>query len=465
MPAPRKKFAFVRFVARWTFRFAAAILLVAIAATAYVFSGAVYRYLVVFPREARDWEAIRASRTSVELDDGWEEYRGICHSHSELSHDSEVPFPEILAAAKEADIRFICMSDHPQNGLADFSKGWKGEHDGVLFVRGFEMKYGFMPWGLPDDTILDAGAPPDELAARIDSLGGVLFFAHSEEEREWDLPQLAGMEIYNIHTDLKQRGSDGLMGLLPDILLSQGTYPDHVMRLIFTPQTAILKRWDDLNKTRPIAGIAGNDCHQNNGVRGYFTENNSLLLRKTSDDDIGEIPLNAVTKALLSMAFGPLTPGRMLFRKDLDPYVRSIRFVNTHVLVKGELNEASLLDALRRGRSFIAFDIMADARGFVFLADVQGEKAVMGEAKPFSAGTRLEAESPCEVRFTLLRDGEPVQEEVGRRLAFTPQTPGRYRVEASLRVNGIWVPWVYTNPIRLTDGTGADSVNGSVLVN
>lgn len=452
-------------MARWTFRFAAAILLVAIAATAYIFSGAVYRHLVVFPREARDWESIRASRTSVELDDGWDEYRGICHSHSELSHDSEVPFPEILAAAKEADIRFICMSDHPQDGKADFSKGWKGEHDGVLFVRGFEMKYGFMPWGLPDDTILDAGAPPDDLAARIESLGGVLFFAHSEEEREWDLPQLDGMEIYNIHTDLKQRGSDGLLGLLPDILVSQGAYPDHVMRLIFTPQTAILKRWDDLNKIRPIAGIAGNDCHQNNGVRGYVTENDTLLLRKTSDDDIGEVPLNAVTKALLSMAFGPLTPGSMLFRMDLDPYVRSIRFVNTHVLVTGALNEASLLDALRRGRSFIAFDMIADARGFVFLAECQGDKAVMGEARPFRPGMQLKAESPYEVQFTLLRDGEKVQEEVGRRLAFMPETPGNYRVEARLLVNGVWVPWIYTNPIRLTAATDADTVNDSAAVN
>lgn len=105
----------------------------------------------------------------------------MCHSHSELSHDCEVKPPDILRAAKIADIKFICMTDHAREGKADYSWGWKGDREGVLFVRGFELDYGFMPWGLPDDTILSKDTEYTELAAQIAAKGGVLFYAHSEE--------------------------------------------------------------------------------------------------------------------------------------------------------------------------------------------------------------------------------------------------------------------------------------------
>ena len=56
--------------------------------------------------------------------------------------------------------------------------------------------------------------------------------------------------------------------------------------------------------------------------------------------------LNFLTRQLLRMAIGPLEPGRQLFRVDIDPYERSMRFVNTHMLAR-DLTEASLIEALR----------------------------------------------------------------------------------------------------------------------
>ncbi|MBI2432498.1 MAG: hypothetical protein HYV26_06475, partial [Candidatus Hydrogenedentes bacterium] len=100
---------------------------------AVAFHDALYNRFVHFPRLARAWAALGAQREAVTLDDGWTEFRGICHSHSELSHDSEVPFPEVLAAAKEARLEFLLMSDHCTDGVADFSLQWRGLHDGILF--------------------------------------------------------------------------------------------------------------------------------------------------------------------------------------------------------------------------------------------------------------------------------------------------------------------------------------------
>jgi len=446
MVSDMKKSRGFRSVLRWSARVLVCLVALLVVAFLVVFRQALYHRFVAFPREARAWQAIRATRIDPPLDDGWEEYRGVCHSHSEVSHDSNVPFEEILAVLKETDRDFICMSDHCVDGKADYSLQWKGLKDGKLFVRGFEMSYGFMPWGLPDETVLDCGEEPAPLAERIAGLGGLLFIAHSEEKRDWDLPEIVGMEIYNIHTDFKD---EGFKTLGPDILLNLRAYPDQTFRLLFDRQTAVLANWDRLNATRKMVGIAANDCHQNNGVRGYYTERGTLLLEDTSPQTIGEYKLNPLTRPLVRVLFGPLEPGRELFHIQLDPYERMVRFVSTHVLAR-ELTEEALLDGLEQGRVFIGFDMIADSTGFAYLAETSDRTAVMGEALPFEAGLRLRAGSPCPCRFNVLRDGAVVWQSEGRELDWQPEGPGKYRIEAELDIRGQWVPWVYTNPIELT---------------
>lgn len=418
-----------------------------------VFRTALYHRFYLFPKQARAWDDLRAKRIAVTLDDGWNEYRGACHNHSELSHDCEVTFPQVLQAAKEAGLDFIFMADHCIDGKADYSLGWKGDHDGVLFVQGFEMAQGFMPWGLPNDTILDNNQDPRERAKRIHELGGLLFFAHPEEERLWDLPELTGMEIYNIHADFEE----GLVALLPDLTLNLRAYPDQTLRLIFDRQNDILARWDELNKSRKIVGIAANDAHQNNGLRGYYTAKNTFLLRTTAkeDDDsvLREWPLNFFTRTALRLFPGKLEPGKQLFRVDFDPYKQSLRFVNTHLLAR-ECTEPALLDALRQGRCFVAFDMIADARGFVYCAETAApdgspNRAVMGESIPLAPGLKLKAQAPHECRFRLRCDGTAVQEAEGASFEYEPVKPGKYRVEAELLILGEWTPWVYTNPIEV----------------
>lgn len=425
---------------------AAAVLLVLV--LAFFSRQAIYNRFVRFPKEAAAWEAIRAARVPVTLDDGWGAYRGNCHSHSHLSHDSDVPFETILEALKIADRDFIFMSDHADENIADYSVQWKGLYDGKLFVRGFEMANGFMPWRLPDGTQLKKDEDPEVLARQIEELGGLLFFAHTEEERRWDLPQLKGMEIYNLHTDTKDEGGNFYVQLLADIALSVRKYPDHVIRLLFDPQTAILARWDELNETRKIVGIQGTDAHQNNGFRATYTAEDTLRIEDTSPQELANIPMNFATRGLLRLFFGKFAEGDELFHFQLDPYERMVRYSATHILAN-ELTEEALCASLEQGRVFVAFDMIADARGFVFFAEDGPRKAVMGETLPLTDTVRLRAASPHAGRIKVMRGGAVVHQIDGAELDFKPTVRGSYRVEVELNILGNWVPWIYSNPLRL----------------
>ena len=88
--------------------------------------GALYNRFVALPARGSGVAGAPRPAPAVPNQPGWNEYRGILHSHSELSHDSEVPFEEILRALKTAKLDFICLSDHPMQGRADFSLQWRG---------------------------------------------------------------------------------------------------------------------------------------------------------------------------------------------------------------------------------------------------------------------------------------------------------------------------------------------------
>lgn len=437
----------LRSLLRWTLRSFLWVSVLVLVLVLFWLRGGLYNRFVRYPREEAAWQDIRAQRQPVTNDVGWQEFRGILHSHSEHSHDCEVPFEEILRVLKATKLDFICLSDHCVEGRADFDLQWRGLHDGKLFIPGFEMRDGFMPFGVASGVVLSNRTESAALAKQIVDNGGVLFYAHPEERREWDRPELAGMEIYNLHTDFK-RVHGGLAAVLPDVILSLRTYPEHIYLRIFTRPAEFLKRWDELNHTRHITGIAGNDCHQNVGYRAFYTEAGTIRIEDTSPDTAKELQLNWLTRPLARLVFGPLEAGRKLFHVQLDPYERSTRFVNTHILAH-ELSEAAILDSLRAGRVFVGFDMIADSTGFRWFAEDGSNTAITGESLALSAVTQLHAYSPLPCRFTVVKDGVPVVQTEGRVLEWRPTNSGKYRVEAELKICDVWVPWVYANPIQL----------------
>lgn len=429
---------------RWTCRIAGIAIVLVVLLVLFWLRGALYNRFVHFPRQEAGWQNVRAQRQPVQDVD--REFRGILHAHSHHSHDSEMPFEEILEALKAARLDFICLSDHCVDGRADFDLQWRGLHDGKLFIPGFEMKNGFMPFGVSSGVVLSNSTEPALLARQIADNGGLLFYAHPEEPRDWDRPELVGMEIYNIHSDFKR--TRGLPALLPDLLVNQRRYPEQILRTLFRRPDEFLSRWDGLNQTRHITGIAGNDCHQNVGFRGFYTAADTLRIEDTSPETLKELKLNWFTRRLARVLCGPLKPDRKLFHFQLDPYERMARYVNTHVLAP-ELSEPAIKEALRAGRVFVGFDMIADASGFRWFATDGNTRAVMGESAPLSAQTRLRALSPLPCRFTIVKNGKTVHQQQGRELEWTPDGPGKYRVEAELKILDEWVPWIYANPIEL----------------
>ncbi len=432
---------------RWAFRAVVAAMLVLVAAFVVVFHTALYERFYLMPRQATVLAELRAARSAPTLDDGWNDYRGVLHAHSELSHDSAVTPAEAVRAAQAAGVDFLCMTEHYADGKADYARGWSGVTDGVLFIPGYELGHGLMPWGVPGGTVFGSEGEPRAVARRCRELGAVLFLSHCEQERLWDLPELDGMEIYNLHADFRE---ENLPELMPTILLCLRAYPEQTMRLIFDPPRPLLAHWDRLNQDRHITGIAANDAHQNVGIRATWSARDTLVLRGTGEkaEVMREYTLSRLSRLLLRPLIGPLEPGREVFRWELDPYERSCRFVNTHVLARA-CTEADIVEALRAGRAFVAFSMLADARGFTCLVTGSERTVVMGESIPFEPGLRLRAAAPLPCRLVLYRDGAWEQHAEGRQLDVALVQPGHYRVEAELGVLGEWVPWIYANPITV----------------
>ncbi len=448
--APQQKRRPIRFVLRWTFRLLVLACVLAVVGMGYWLRDGLHNRFTVYPEQAKAMEALRAQFQPVSLDDGWNEYRGIVHSHSHLSHDSDVPFEEILQVLKDLNMDFILMSDHCDENKGDYSKQWRGIHEGKLFVPGFEMSNGFMPSFLPAETVLQKDKEPKALAQEIGDKGGLLFYVHCEEPRDWEMPQLNGMELYNIHADFKDLD---MAALIPDILCNLGPHHEQLMRSMYKFRPEMFARWDELNRTRKITGFGGNDCHQNTGFRGIYEQREDggdvLRIEDTSPDTLKEFKLNFLTRGLLRFFAGPLENGKKLFHVQLDPYMLMGKYVNTHVIAR-DLSEESIKEAFQKGRAYMGFTMLADCRGFVYFAqDGQGAKAVMGESMPLGPEVRLRAAAPLPCRFIVRKDGEVVHTQEGRDVEYQPLAPGNYRVEAELDVQGQWIPWIYANPIAI----------------
>ena len=105
-------------------------------------------------------------------------------------------------------------------------------------------------------------------------------------------------------------------------------------------------------------------------------------------------------------------------------------------------------EAIGKGHLFVAHDVVADARGFLFLAERGGAvQGVMGDEVRFAPGLRLYAYLPSPGRMTLFKDGKEVARAQGQHGWFEAASSGAYRLEAERKGR----PWVYSNPIYVLE--------------
>ena len=361
-------------------------------------------------------ESLKGDLKSVSLPSEFSDNRAAIHVHSGLSHDSRSPVPEIVAAAKKVGVKVIMFTEHPAPSFDYFRDGHRGLIDGVLMIPGAEQT-GLLEFPLRSVPLGSDNDPQ----ARVDAVrktGGQAFLCHLEERMDWDLQGLTGSEIYNLHADFKDetrlikslRTPAGFLTLLP----ANNRYPQETMAALLDYPADYLSRYDVLCQKSRLTGIAANDSHHNNGIKGIVTAGGKIELVDLLGVKRGTLDPAKMPLLLRPFLIGGRKPGQVAIKLDLDPYERSFRHVSTHLFLK-ELTEPAVREALVAGRAYVSFDWIADPTGFNFQATRGGTVHEMGSELSLGKATiKLRAVSPLPVRFRLIRDGKEFDTALGR---------------------------------------------------
>jgi hypothetical protein len=222
---------------------------------------------------------------------------------------------------------------------------------------------------------------------------------------------VSALEIFNLFESAKS--SQGPFAWA-NWFYHQFAYRDLFFFHIWTIDEERFQLWDETISRRPLAGFGGNDAHQNIG----------LLLQTTSGDRLMSIMV--------------------------DPYLTSFQLLTNHIFVPYDtvITQDRVLDSLRAGSSYMAFERVADPSGFSFHALWQGRAFPMGAEVP--AGSDLVFQSPIPAQFRLIHGGHTFKELEGTHFRMETHDRGAYRVEvyplsAPSLIQG--KPWIVSNPI------------------
>jgi len=127
-------------------------------------------------------------------------------------------------------------------------------------------------------------------------------------------------------------------------------------------------------------------------------------------------------------------------------YEQIFQVYSTHIIAS-ERQTAPMIDALRHGHAYVAFDFLGYVPNFMFLAQSGDRKVMMGDELPMAPGIKLKAELPADADKVILLDGGS-ELETGTDVStfeYTVTAPGTYRIEAYRHGH----PWIYSNPIYI----------------
>jgi len=349
------------------------------------------------------------------------EYTGHLHIHSTFS-DGEGSVPQIAAAAQEAGLDFIGVTDH--NTLAAREAGLEGWHGDVLVLVGTEVNINKNHYIAFD---VSAPIPPDDenpcsVIAAVREQGGFGYPAHPVEKSNpafmggrhfpwdcWDENGYSGLEIWNFGSLWRSAYSCRWRALF-------WYYLDPYRAARF-PEADGLALWDRLSREQPVSAFVGSDAHA------------------------------------FKLRLGPL-------RIVLFPYRFLFRTFNVHLLLPAPLPRdlpaarAQILGAMRKGRFFCSSDYLHPAHGFHFTAiNEEGIEVGMGSKITHTPGTVLRVVSPSPRSvIRIIKNGRLAYQGRQRALAFKVLRPGTFRVEVQRRrsIFGPDLPWIYSNPIYVT---------------
>lgn len=347
------------------------------------------------------------------------EYKANLHIHTTFS-DGTGTIEEVIAAGQKAGLDLLLINDHDTLKAKDF--GYEGYHGKLLVLVGAEfsgphnhfLSYGLnrMPdydWQNPQEFINETAnakgvgiiAHPFEIGSPMHESG------HAYTWEDWQVEGFHGLCLWNYSSAWKSKVTNLPNGLWR-YFFRAATLPG--------PVQETLEKWDELGKSRRVAGVGGSDAHAT------------------------------------IIGFWPL-------KIKIFSYKYLFKAVNTHILLPGPLSgslepdKAMVYEALRSGSCFIGHDRLADTRGFDFRLEKNNANGIsQGCEAKFHPGDNLVWNLPKRVPVRVLKDGQPVLTMVTDKGGLKVSGPGVYRVEAfhpalffGLR------PWIFSNPIYLRD--------------
>lgn len=352
---------------------------------------------------------------------------GNLHMHTPYS-DGEGWHQEIARAALNAGLDFIVVTDH--NVLVQGVEGFYGsEKSGyVLLLTGEEVHdqarqpqaNHLLVYGT-EKELAQCASDPQALINAVNAANGMCFLAHPNDSEiawlheyaipweDWQVYGYTGLEIWNYMSSTKD--------LMPT--------PVATLRTAFRPEEGMvgpnpetLAIWDRLlAQGQRVVGIGNSDAH-------------GTIYR------IG------------------------LLSHEVFPYDFLFNCVNTHVLLtqplagQVERDKSAIYRAIRAGHTFVAYDLVGDARGFRFSAHGHSTATIMGGVIRLGSGVTLQAIAPARSHFKVIHNGKVVMEATDREnITYTAHVAGAYRIEVWREFKGKERAWILSNPIYVEDGS------------
>ncbi|WP_353892225.1 CehA/McbA family metallohydrolase [Proteinivorax hydrogeniformans] len=339
-------------------------------------------------------------------------YRGNIHVHSTLS-DGTKSVDEIAEIANKANLDFVCITDH---SCFDFDK--TGYYDDLLLIMGTELnkkKHHYLALGINEEVKEDCDNP-QSVINKVKEQNGVGIIAHPCEKgskimfnganfpwTDWEVDGYDGIEVWNYCSQWKDGISSKIQAL---------------KNLLFTPYKPItgpcpesMRIFDKVSQKRKVFAIAGTDIHS---------------------------PKIGIWEIL--------------------SYKQLFNALNNYVITDEKLpkdaNKAEwiILDSIKRGRSYFAFEVYQKAEGFKYFIQSEKDKQVhsIGSELQLAQGLTADIKLPENKKadIYLIKNGSTFSKLMETSEASVSITDcGVYRVEVWLGKS----PWIFSNNIYIRE--------------
>ncbi len=322
------------------------------------------------------------------------QYRGVFHVHTVYSGDSRITLKEITRAARKTGLDFVIVTDH--NSI-DASNAYHQSSLPAppLMIFGVEnTTFDGHLVTLGPGEVPPQGENPGAVLEWVHSKGGFGILAHpASRKTPWtnpDTQNFDGLEVYNFAHSLFEANKVGLSGKLG--ALSRKRFLGNFQK---RPDNS-LDYWDQKLESGKVAGWGAVDAHIRHKWMGWPFENELLQ-------------------------FESVTMYALAERLETKP----------------------ILEALAKGKSFMAFECRGLAAGFSFTAQAKAKIYGSGETVLLSDRPVFSIRTPEPATFRLMKRGAMIFEYQGREAAYPVEYGGAYRVEI-YRNGGLWI---LSNPI------------------